>query len=103
MRQISWLHICERPPSTAHSAQPHTRPTQPSSQTHGERICNWDASGRWLFACEKGLDKIIVYRLDAAGAAAGAGGGGARSGALRTGRWRLAQGTWHRTRLAMST
>ena len=26
--------------------------------------CNFDATGRWLLACDKGQDKVVIYRFD---------------------------------------
>lgn len=40
----------------------HTNRSDWTSHTHS---CNWAKSGRWLFACEKGTDRVLVYAFDA--------------------------------------
>ncbi len=48
-------------------------PQNPADGTHPDRSdwtshthsCNWAMSGRWLFACEKGTDRVLVYAFDA--------------------------------------
>jgi len=48
-------------------------PSDPALLTHPDRSdwtshthsCNWSKSGRWLFACEKGTDRVLVYAFDA--------------------------------------
>ena len=59
----------ERTDLVVHPNAPH----DPSDKTHPDRSdwtshthsCSWAKSGRWLFACEKGTDRVLVYSFDA--------------------------------------
>ena len=50
----------------------HHPPADPETLNHADRddhtphahSANWSPSGRYLFVCEKGLDRVIVYKLD---------------------------------------
>jgi 6-phosphogluconolactonase len=56
-------HLDETDPAVL--ADPRRTQENENSHCHG---VHWDATGRWLFACEKGLDKVIVYSFDIAAA-----------------------------------